>query len=209
MSILDTIKKRRSIRIFKPDKVSKKEIDRIIEAGIWAPTSGNTKPFKFLVLDDREKIDEFFALTLESIVRWKKEAAKKRGISITELYENYKKYLNGIQKAPVFVFIFLDLEKGAASFTNGNVINLVSTGYLYNSLRDSLFLCVENMLLEATALGLGSLYFELPSASKTPVNKLFNINNSNEFFTCIPIGYADEEPIADERNVEDFLLDYD
>jgi len=69
MSILDTIKKRRSIRIFKPDKVSKKEIDRIIEAGIWAPTSGNTKPFKFLVLDDREKSDEFFALTLESIVR--------------------------------------------------------------------------------------------------------------------------------------------
>ena len=139
----------------------------------------------------------------------KKEAAKKKWISITELYENYKKYLDGIKKAPVFICVFLDLEKGAASFTNGNVMNLVTNGYLYNSLRDSLFLCVENMLLEATALGLGSLYFELPSASKTPVNKLFNIDNSNEFFTCLPIGYADEEPIGDERKVEDFLLDYD
>ncbi len=207
MSILDTIKKRRSIRIFKPDKVSKKEINSIIEAGIWAPSSGNTKPFKFLILDDRDKINEFFALTLESIVRWKKEAAKKKGISLTELYENYKKYLDGIKKAPVFIFVFLDLEKGAHSFTDGNVPHLVSNGYLYNSLRDSVFLCVENMLLEATALGLGSLYFELPSASKTPINKLFSINNSNEFFTCIPIGYADEEPPADERTVEDFLLD--
>jgi nitroreductase len=143
---------------------------------------------------------------LESIVRWKKEAAKKKGISITDLYENYKKYLEGIKRAPVFIIVFLDLEKGAASFTNGSVMSLLSNGYLYNSLRDSLFLCVENMLLEATALGLGSLYFELPGAAKTPVNKLFNIDNSYEYFTCIPIGYADEEPEPDDREVQDFLL---
>ena len=60
MSILDIIKKRRSIRIFKPDKVSKKDIDKIIEAGIWSPSSGNTKPFKFLIVDERERIEEFF-----------------------------------------------------------------------------------------------------------------------------------------------------
>ena len=206
MSILDTIKRRRSIRIFKSDKVSKDDINKIIEAGIWAPSSGNTKPYKFLVLDDKKKIEEFFSLTLESIVRWKKEAAQKKGISITELYENYKKYLDGIKNAPVFIFVFLDLEKGAESFTNGNVPNLVSNGYLYNSLRDSLFLCVENMILEATALGLGSLYFDLPSASNTPINKFLKVNNSTEFFTCIPIGYADEQPEADFRKIEDFLL---
>jgi len=206
MSILATIKKRRSIRIFKSDKVSKTDIHQIIESGIWAPSSGNTKHFKFLVLNDKQKIDSFFALTLESIVRWKRDAAKKQGISLTELYENYKKYLDGIRRAPVLIFVFLDLAKGADSFTKGDVISFVSNSYLYNSLRDLLFLCVENMLLEATALGLGSLYFELPRVSNTPVNKFLNLENNKEFFMCIPIGYADEEPKVDEREVEDFLL---
>ena len=51
--LLDIIKKRRSIRRFKEKKVETSVIHKIIEAGIWAPSSGNTMPFKFLILDDK------------------------------------------------------------------------------------------------------------------------------------------------------------
>ncbi len=206
MSILETIKKRRSIRLFESDRVDKKEVRQIIEAGIWAPTSGNTLPFMFLILDKKKNIKEYFSSILESVVRWKRDAAKNSDISITDLYENYKKYLKGIKNAPVHILIFLNLEKGAEAFTDGNIMNLKSNGYLYNSLRDSLFLCAENMLLEATALGLGSLFFELPRSANTPVNSLFNIDKNLEFFVSIPIGYTDEEALIKERNVEDFLI---
>jgi len=207
MSILNVIKSRRSIRKFKTQSVNIDDIYQIIEAGIWAPSSGNTMPFKFLILSNEEHKGKFFTLVLDTVVDWKKEAAEKKGIAITDLRHNYKKYLDEIQKAPVMIFLFFDLERGAKEFTNENIDEFIKNNYLYNSLRDSLYLCVENMLLEASAIGLGSLYFELPRVAKTPVNSLFNIDKKYEFFMCLPFGYPDEEPLGKERNVEDFLIE--
>ena len=205
--LFEIIKKRRSIRKFKEKKVETSVIHKIIEAGIWAPSSGNTMPFKFLILDNRKSIDEFYIITLKSVIEWKKKEALKRGITSEELQERYMKYFDKLKTAPVMILIFFDLEVGAITFTEGNIEEFISNEYLYNSLRDSLFLCVENMLLTATALDLGSLYFELPRAAKTPVNKLFNLRETLEFFISIPLGYPDENPLPKKREVNEFLLE--
>ncbi len=206
MSILELIKTRRSIRIYKSKSVKDSYINRIIEAGIWTPSSGNTLPFKFLILDDREKIKNFFEILLDSVVEWKKESAQKKGISENELYNNYAKYLDGIQRAPVFIFLFFDIEVGANAFTEGDVQKFINNNYLYNSLRDSLFLCVGNMLLETAANELSSLYFELPRVAKTPVNSFFKLRETLEFFICLPIGYPDEHPEGKKRNINEFII---
>lgn len=207
MSILNVIKNRRSIRMFKTKAISLEDIYQIIEAGLWAPSSGNTIPYKFLILTEEKTKNDFFKLLLESVVEWKKEVAEKKGISLTELYQSYKQYLDGISKAPVLIFLFFDLEKGAKEFTNNSIKELKNNEYLYNSLRDSLFLCVENMLLETSAIGLSSLYFELPRVSNTPVNDFFGIDSKYEFFLCLPLGYPDEEPEGKQREVKDFLVE--
>lgn len=42
---LKTIKERRSCRNFKPDMVPKELLDKVLEAGTWAPTrNGNAVP---------------------------------------------------------------------------------------------------------------------------------------------------------------------
>jgi len=205
MSLLNIMKQRRSIRKFKTNKVERKKIHKIIEAGIWAPSSGGTLPYKFLVLEDRKKIDAYFSLILESVVKWKTESSKQN--KTTELYENYKRYLDGIKTAPTHIFVFFDVKKGAQTFTNGDIDKFKANKYLYNSLRDSLFLCVENMLLQTSELGLGSLYFELPRCANTPVNKFLNLNENLEFFISLPVGLPDEEPKGKERKVRDFLIE--
>ena len=205
--LLEIIKKRRSIRRFKQKEVDISLIHKIIEAGIWAPTSGNTMPFKFLILNDRKSIDEFYEITLGSVIEWKREDALRKGITSEELQERYKKYFDKLMTAPAMILVFFDLEIGAIAFTEGNIETFIMNEYLYNSLRDSLFLCVENMLLAATALDLGALYLELPRAAKTPVNELFNLKETLEFFISIPVGYPDENPIPKERNLKDFLLE--
>jgi nitroreductase len=58
MSILDTIKKRRSTKKFLKTKVDFKEIAQIIEAGMWAPTAGNVQPWKFILVQDKSKMQE-------------------------------------------------------------------------------------------------------------------------------------------------------
>lgn len=47
MSILKTVKERRSIRDFQKKKISEEIIDKLIEALIWAPSAGNLQARKF------------------------------------------------------------------------------------------------------------------------------------------------------------------
>ncbi len=57
MSILEIIKKRRSIRKFKKDKISKEIVEKLKEALIWAPSAGNLQARKFyFVFDEDEKV---------------------------------------------------------------------------------------------------------------------------------------------------------
>ncbi|MBD3310216.1 nitroreductase family protein [Candidatus Woesearchaeota archaeon] len=56
MDVLELIKKRRSCRSYKPDPVPSDVVEEIIEAGIWAPSAMNRQDWKFVVLDDREKV---------------------------------------------------------------------------------------------------------------------------------------------------------
>lgn len=49
---------RRSVRNFKPDPVPETLIRRVIEAGRFAPSSGNCQPWKFIVVTNKALIDE-------------------------------------------------------------------------------------------------------------------------------------------------------
>ncbi|OGN94488.1 MAG: hypothetical protein A2Z75_05625 [Chloroflexi bacterium RBG_13_50_10] len=54
MDILDVIRTRRSIRRYTGDPVSEEDINRIFEAGRWAPSASNNQPWKFIVLRSPE-----------------------------------------------------------------------------------------------------------------------------------------------------------
>jgi nitroreductase len=52
MDMFELIKSRRSIRKFTEESVSDEIIDRIIEAGTWAPSGLNNQPWKFAAVRD-------------------------------------------------------------------------------------------------------------------------------------------------------------
>lgn len=52
MAISEIIRTRRSIRKFTDQTVSDEMIDRIMEAGTWAPSGLNNQPWKFAVIQD-------------------------------------------------------------------------------------------------------------------------------------------------------------
>jgi nitroreductase/NAD-dependent dihydropyrimidine dehydrogenase PreA subunit len=53
-----TILERRSVRNFKPDPVPEPLVRRVLEAGRFAPSSGNCQPWKFIVVTDKALINE-------------------------------------------------------------------------------------------------------------------------------------------------------
>jgi nitroreductase len=61
--ILSIIRERRSIRMYKRNVPKEEEINRILEAGRWAPSGLNNQPWRFLVIKDKAKKDGLAAFT--------------------------------------------------------------------------------------------------------------------------------------------------
>lgn len=50
MDVIEAIRTRRSIRVFKPDPIPKKVLQELLDVGRWAPSGGNVQPWYFHVL---------------------------------------------------------------------------------------------------------------------------------------------------------------
>ena len=57
MELLEIMKRRRSIRKYRPERVERDKLDRIAEAGLYAPSPGGGQATKILMLDDPALIE--------------------------------------------------------------------------------------------------------------------------------------------------------
>ena len=58
MEVYDCLRSRLTIRSSKPDPVPDEMVTRILQAGRWAPSSRNLQPWHFIVIRDREALQE-------------------------------------------------------------------------------------------------------------------------------------------------------
>lgn len=85
MELLDTIYKRKSVRDFLPDKmISADIINKIIVAGIQAPSGKNSQPWNFVVIDNNEMIGKL---------------------------SEYSEYKKTIIDASCLIFVYLDKKR--------------------------------------------------------------------------------------------------
>ena len=80
MEFEDLILKRRSVRKFRDEDVTKDQLDRILKAGLLAPTAMNRKPCNFLIVSNKETLKE-----------------------LSEVKEHGSKFLAGADKAIVSI----------------------------------------------------------------------------------------------------------
>lgn len=57
-TVLDTIKSRRSVRKYQDNQIKGEELQKILEAAIYAPTGHNDQPWFFTIVQNRDLIDE-------------------------------------------------------------------------------------------------------------------------------------------------------
>lgn len=58
MDFTDLILKRRSVREFADENITNSQLNKILEAGLLAPTSRNLKPCNFLIVSNKNTLDE-------------------------------------------------------------------------------------------------------------------------------------------------------
>ena len=103
----------------------------------------------------------------------------------------FTKYGRIIKNAPLAICVFLD------------------NGSTYNREKDimSIGACIQNMLLQACELGLGSCWLGEILNKKEAVEKYLKTGSDYELMAVITLGYADEKSAkACRRSLKSFLL---
>lgn len=136
-TVFSTIKNRRSTRRYEDRQVEKETLDKIVEAGRYAPSGGNSQSSHFIVVQNKEVIDAIVA-TVQS------EFAK------MEYDENtYKALVTDIKLSRKGTYVF---HYGAPTL----VVALNKKNY-DNAMADTAC-AVENMMIMATAAGVDSCW---------------------------------------------------
>ncbi|KYK35982.1 MAG: nitroreductase family protein [Theionarchaea archaeon] len=167
MNPLGYVLNRRSIRKFKKKKVEKRILDILINAGQRAPTAGNMQPYSFVVITDTTKREKLYQLS------WNQEWVK----------------------APLLLYVCIDLRRGNlfTRYYGGKDTSSKGIGHLLFPIIDA-SLAVENMVIAAEMLGLGSVIVGTPTEYPEEVAELLELPENVYPLVLLCMGYPAENP---------------
>ncbi len=189
MNVLENLYTRRTIRKFKPDPVTDEQVRTIIDAARWAPNAGNFQPWEFIIIRNPKAINKIREMFQASVkvshltlpeghpYRIAREEKLRKGV-----YDDY--YLG----ATVFIAVFVDPEKTDSPIQDGSA-------------------AIENMMLAAWSLGLGSAW--LDTIPQDEIKRLLEAPKKLKFIACIPVGYPSEIPAPPPRKSLDEIVYYE
>lgn len=137
MNTFENIITRRSTRKYLDKEVSQELLEKIIETGRYAPSGGNSQSNHFLVIQNKQIIDHLVKMV-------------ERAFSQMEITENMYRSLQdsiNLSKKGGYVFCY-----------NAPVLIIVANKKDYGNNQADCALALENMMLEANELDLGSCY---------------------------------------------------
>lgn len=173
MDVLEAIKTRRSIGKVKDIPVPNDLIEKILEAGTYAPNHYRTEPWRFFVISGESR--KKFGAALEEITR-----ATHAYLEADELDRKAEKARNNPMRAPVIIAV------GVEPGDNKNVIIKEEYAAVSSS--------IQNMLLVAHSMGLGAIWRTGAVTYHDRIKEFFGLTPKGEMVGCIYLGYPDLKP---------------
>ena len=190
--ISEIIEKRKSIRKFKTDEVPEELIRQMLEAARVAPSAKNRQPWRFMVIKGESK--ERILLEMEKGIK-----ASGKSLFIPKKFRNglvsAENTLRIMREAPVVILVFNTLSK--------NPYPPVFAGKRISEIHNTLSIgaAIENMLLCATGLGLGTLWIGNTVYAHKQITRY--LGTKEQLASAVAVGYPDEEPEGRPRKTLD------
>lgn len=175
--MLEFIKSRRSTRKFKDAAVPEDLLSKVLEAGRYAPSGGNSQSTHFLVIQNREVMDKLAQLAKEEFAKM-------------QVDENtYRSLAHAINAAKTGNYVF---------HYNCPVLIVTANKREYGNNIADCACALENMMLMANALDLGSVWInQLRWLNENPVlleeMKSLGMKDDERVYGALALGYADTE----------------
>lgn len=171
MDLWEALRARASCRKYRDTPVEEEKLQRVLEAANLAPSPMNRQPWEFFVVRSKEVKQKIFDSATEA----------KSYLFETSGWKWLGKYsVDFLLEAPVLVAVVGDPAKtGADRFIAGRG----------ESYEHACAAAVQNMLLAATDLGLGSLWFSL--FDRAALQPLIGAGPEKNLLAVICLGYSD------------------
>ena len=167
MSLGEAIFTQRSIRRFRPDPIPLADVHLILEAAVKAPNGGNQQLARFLVVNDRATTREFGALYHEAWWAKRRDAGFQQREDLPSHFHAAAGLADAITEVPCIVFALA----------------------MHNGPSDSVIPAVQNLMLAARAIGIGSVPTTLHPSVMARFHVMFDIPDDVGFHFCVPLGY--------------------
>jgi nitroreductase len=175
LDVFEAIGTLRAVRRFTDEPVSDEEIWTVLEAATMAPSGGNRQPWNFIVIRDPEtkrRIGEYYRQAWDAT--YGKLTTPPSGSGPQGLGRAYRSAEHLAQHLAETPLLIMVTTQGAGFGTS-------VTG-------SSIFPAVQNLMLAARALGLGSTITTLHRMHEAEVKKLLDIPDDIDTMALIPIG---------------------
>lgn len=183
MNVFKTITTRRSTRKFKEDPVPKETLEKILEAGRYAPSGGNSQTTRFFIITDR------------TVLNQQAEIAE-RAFAAMEIHEGmYRSLVSSITQS----------KKGGYRFHYDcpALIVLANKKDYGNNIADCAC-AMENMMIYANAVDLGTCWINQlkwlnENEEILSLFRSFGMEEDERIYASLAVGYADTADGKPER----------
>jgi nitroreductase len=178
MEFFEVLAARRSVRHYKPDPVSGDLVERVLAAGITAPSAGNRQPWEFVVIE--------------------KDAALKEAVVRCTFRGN--SWVGGRSQAwlaepPVLIVVCADVRRSISRYGWQQAQRLI---------LEDISAVVENMLLAAVALGLASCW--VGGFDEVALSSALQLPELITPLAVVPLGYGVEgETLPAKRTLDEVI----
>lgn len=193
----DAIYSRRSIRKYSDNILTTDIIEQIIDAARVSPSAKNRQPWKYVVLGGECKA-EFLECMKKGIDR--EENGQCRLPKSKDGLADAKYTLRVMEQAPIIIAVLN--TNGTSPFTQIDADSRIIEMCDILSIGAS----IENMLLKATELGVGSLW--IANTCYAYEELVTYLDTKHQLVGAVALGYADESPAQRPRKGTDEITEY-
>lgn len=179
--IFEVIGTQRAMRRLKPDPVPAEYIKKIIWAATRAPNGGNVQPWRFVVVTDPAKkhgLQQIYA------AQWAKYIAQDRGPAAAPATEEARRSME--RSLARGTYLAEHLHEAPVLIIPCGFLLAVNTGIASGS---SIYPAIQNLMLAARALGLGTVLTTLHRHDEDAVRALLGIPENAHTAALIPVGW--------------------
>jgi nitroreductase len=196
-SVFDAIFTPRATRIYKDQPISEATLAKIVRAGTFACSSGNTQPWEFVIVTDRER-----KLRLQTVLaRAFAKADQERAQTPEQLVDGAGRAITGhaavenIHRVSAIVMVFWNPDRGIrfqGEYEETEDGTLRGVRYIPGGRGSSLFPACQNMILAAQALGVQSLFTTFFGLVEPEVKEILHVPPRMFLESAVLLGYGDE-----------------